>query len=106
MAFSVNHKYLLLKGENIVFILTQKGPLKISLAMEKFIDDLKFAVEAFDSADMDESTDFQSLEDWDSLALLSIMAMLASSYSVNLTASEISSCKTLAELFEKVQSKK
>lgn len=71
--------------------------------MEKFIENLKMNIDAFEDVTLDSSTDFKSLEGWDSLALLSTMALFASEYGKKITASEINSCTTVGELFEKTK---
>lgn len=71
--------------------------------MEKFIENLKANIDALEDADINESTDFKALADWDSLALLSTMALFASEYGKKITASEINNCTTIGELFEKTK---
>lgn len=74
--------------------------------MEKFIEDLKENVDAFEDAALTPETDFSSLEEWDSIALLSVMSMIAFEYRANVKNEEILSCKTISELYELVSSRK
>lgn len=74
--------------------------------MEKFIENLKENVDAFEDAALTPETDFSSLEEWDSIALLSVMSMIAFEYRANVKNEEILSCKTISELYELVSSRK
>lgn len=72
--------------------------------MEKFIENLKMNIDAFENAELSAETKFKDL-DWDSLALISMMAMFASEYGVNVSPAEINACQTIADLYSKVESK-
>lgn len=74
--------------------------------MEKFIEDLKENVDAFEDAELAPETNFANLEEWDSIALLSVMSMIAFEYRANVKNEEILSCKTISELYELVNSRK
>jgi len=53
-----------------------------------------------------ESDDLKAFPQWDSLAVLSVIAMLDSDYGVNLHASDFQQVTTAADLWSLVQSKK
>jgi len=74
--------------------------------METLIKNLKMNVDALEEVDLNPQTDFVHLPQWDSLALLSTMAMLASEYGVSVESRAIASCKNLAELDALIQSKR
>lgn len=74
--------------------------------MEKFIENLKENVDAFEDAELTPETNFVHLEEWDSIALLSVMSMIAFEYRANIKNEEILSCKTISELYELVNSRK
>jgi acyl carrier protein len=59
-----------------------------------------------DPALIQADTEFRSLEEWDSLIALSIIAMVDEHYGVTLSGEDIRSAKTVRQLFELVQSKK
>lgn len=80
--------------------------MKLSGAMEDFINGLKDNIDALELVDLQSGTLLKSLEDWDSLAVLSTMAFVASEYGVYLTAREISEAGTPEKIFNLVQSKK
>lgn len=73
--------------------------------MEKFIADLKENVDAFESLELRAGTNFTSLEEWDSIALLSVMSMIAFIYRANVKNEEICACKTIEELYNLVKSR-
>jgi acyl carrier protein len=51
-------------------------------------------------------TDFRSLDAWDSLTALSIMAMVDDEYGVTLTGEDIKKSNTINDLFKIVEKKK
>lgn len=53
-----------------------------------------------------ETDDLKSFSQWDSLSVLSVIAMLDANYGVNLQAAELQQVKTAGELWNLVQSKK
>ena len=74
--------------------------------MENFILKLKENVDAFEDADLAADTDITKLEDWDSIALLSVMGMISTEYGVNLTNTNIVNAATVENIFNLVNSKK
>ncbi len=73
--------------------------------MEDFIKKLLECID-HEELDLNPETNFTSLDEWDSIALLSTMAMIRSEYKVNMKGTEISSAKNIAELYGLVQSKR
>ncbi len=74
--------------------------------MNEFIK--KFA-EIFDDVDasaLSSTTKFRELDDWDSIAGLSVICMVDEEYGVTLNAEDMKACHTIKDLFSKVQSKK
>jgi acyl carrier protein len=53
-----------------------------------------------------EADEFKAFPQWDSLSVLSVIAMLDASYGVNLQAADIGAVKSVGELWNLVQSKK
>ena len=74
--------------------------------MDNFINNLKENVDAFEDIDIFAETDITKLEDWDSIALLSVMSMISSEYGVNLTNAEILNAATVSYIFNLINSKK
>ncbi len=74
--------------------------------METLIENLKANVDALEDVELTAQTDFVHLPQWDSLALLSTMAMIASEYGVNIESQAIAGCKNLVDLETLINSKR
>jgi len=75
------------------------------LEINSFIKQLEDTIEDLQPNSIKPEVDFKTLEQWDSLAMLSLLAMLDVEYNVTLTAEELNSCNNVRELYELVQSK-
>ena len=51
-------------------------------------------------------TQFRNLTEWDSLAALTLIAMIDSDYEIAISASELKSCDKVYELFDLIKMKK
>ena len=74
--------------------------------MKEFIE--KFA-EIFDDVDSESisgETKFRDMDDWDSIAGLSVIGMADEEYGVTLNADDMRACQTVEDLFNKIQSKR
>lgn len=63
----------------------------------------------FDDVNVEEltvDTEFKSLDEWTSLAALSIIAMIDDEYEVSVNGNDIRNSETIGDLFELVKSKK
>jgi acyl carrier protein len=71
--------------------------------MEEFLSKIASVLELdrVQAADM-----LAGFSQWDSLAVLSVIAMLDSAYGINLRAAELKAVRTAGELWSLVQSKK
>lgn len=67
---------------------------------------LKKLGEILEVDEVKESDALKAFPQWDSLAVLSVIAMLDANYSVNLRAADFGSVNSAAELWSLVQSKK
>lgn len=77
-----------------------------NIAMKEFIE--KFA-EIFDDVDPESisgETKFRDMDDWDSIAGLSVIGMADEEYGVTLNADDMRACQTVEDLFNKIQSKR
>lgn len=70
--------------------------------IEKFAD----AVEIENPASLDEKTPFRALDEWSSLAYLSVIAMLDEEYDVQIENAEFRTLQTLGDLMRAVESKR
>jgi acyl carrier protein len=70
---------------------------------------IKQFAESVDDVEMDKikaDTIFKEIPQWDSLALLNIIAMIDTEYDVSLSGDEIKNCASIEQLFLKVKEKK
>jgi len=74
--------------------------------LNDFLRKFEYAIEDVEPNSVDADLDFQNnLEQWDSLAAMTLLAMIDNEYDVVLTGEELISCKTVNELFELIKSK-
>ncbi len=69
-------------------------------------DFLKKVAEVLELEGLNETDDLNELEQWDSLAKLSIIAMVDADYGVNLQAADIKQVNTAGKLWSLIKSKK
>ena len=75
------------------------------MEIKEFIDNFAELFEDTDPSEFKEDTEFQELDDWSSVAALSIMAMVLDTYKISLRADEIRKAKTIKDLYNLVISK-
>ena len=75
------------------------------MEIKEFIDNFAELFEDTDPSEFKEDTEFQELDDWSSVAALSIMAMVLDTYQISLRADEIRKAKTIQDLYDLVKSK-
>ena len=69
--------------------------------MEKFVDLLREALEREDEIQM--SDNFRSYDEWDSLAYLSVIALLDDEYDVQIEEAEFKQLKTVQDIYDAVK---
>jgi len=69
-------------------------------------DFLKKLAETLEVPEVKAADDLKSFPQWDSLAVLSVIAMLDANYGVNLRAADFATVQTAADLWTLVESKK
>ncbi len=67
---------------------------------------LKRIAEILEVEEVKESDDLKAFPQWDSLSVLSVIAMLDAHYGLNLRAADLAGVKSAGELWHSVQSKK
>jgi acyl carrier protein len=75
------------------------------MKIEQFIIDFVEATDDESANPLNSETIFRELDSWDSLAALSIMAMIDDKYQANLSADEMKSANNLGELFALIKTK-
>jgi acyl carrier protein len=73
--------------------------------IDGFIRNFEDAVEGIEPNSLIPDTAFTDLAEWDSLAALSVLAMVDAEYEVEISGKELRGCKTLQNLFDVVRSK-
>jgi len=68
--------------------------------MEKLVENL---IEIFEVDNLDVSLGFDELDSWDSLAVLSILALLDSDYHINMSKKELDSFTSIEEFIKYVE---
>ena len=71
--------------------------------MEEF---LKKIADILEEEELKETDELKSFAQWDSLSVLSVIAMLDANYGVNLRAADLATVNTAGELWKLVESKK
>ena len=71
--------------------------------MNEFLTKIASILEVDDVAETDE---FKAFPQWDSLSVLSVIAMLDAGYGVNLRAADFGTIKNIGDLWRLVQSRK
>ena len=72
--------------------------------MENFIENLKETLEIEDH-EITSADKFRDYEEWDSLAVLSVLAMINEEYDITIPRDEFDNVQTIAELYELIQGK-
>jgi len=75
----------------------------MGMAMNEFLTKLAETIEV---PEIKEADQLKAFPQWDSLAVLSVIAMLDASYGINLRAADLNAVNSAGELFQLVQSKK
>lgn len=75
------------------------------MELEKFIKNFAAQFEETDASEFSANTAFRDLEEWSSLTVLFIIAMVDEEYSTKLTGDDIRKSKTILDLFNIVKSK-
>lgn len=74
--------------------------------MNEFIEKFADIFDDIDVTSLNGDTKFRELEDWDSIAGLSVIGMVDEEYGVTFNADDMRACKTIEDLYNMVQSKK
>lgn len=74
--------------------------------MTEFIEKFADIFDDIDVTSLNGDTKFRELEDWDSIASLSVIGMVDEEYGVTFNADDMRACQTIEDLYNMVQSKK
>ena len=70
--------------------------------IDNFITLLADALEK-DSSDVNMDDEFRNYEEWDSLAVLAVIAMIKTNYNITIPRKDFDELNTISELFEYIQ---
>ena len=73
---------------------------------EKFLTEFKEALEMEEGAALAMSKSFREIDEWDSLARLSLIALLDEEYEVEMESSDLESLLSVQDLYDWVAAKK
>lgn len=73
--------------------------------IQDFIDNFSSAIEVNNTIDLSSDTIFWEIEEWSSLAALSVVSMIDEEYGVTLRSADVKGVKTIGELFDIVREK-
>lgn len=76
------------------------------MTIKDFISKFAEALEIEDSSSINEATEFRSLDEWDSLAYLNIIAMLDEEYDIQIENAEFKKLKSIADIFAYIEANK
>lgn len=75
------------------------------MEIKEFIENFANQFDDTDPAEITAATEFKNLEEWSSLAALSIIAMVDEEYDIALKGDDIRNATTVEDLFNTVQAK-
>jgi acyl carrier protein len=73
---------------------------------EKFLAEFKEALEMEENAELTMQAPFREIDEWDSLARLSLIALLDDEYEVEMESSDLEGLVTIQDLYNSVSAKK
>lgn len=76
------------------------------MEMKEFIEKFAEAIEIDDASVLTPETEFRTLDEWDSLSYLSVIAMMDEEYECQIETAEFKQLKTLAALAEYIETHK
>ncbi|MCX6158484.1 MAG: acyl carrier protein [Ignavibacteriae bacterium] len=76
------------------------------MEMTNLIKNLEDAIEGSPAGSFSNETEFKTTAEWNSLALLSVLAMIDSEYEIEISNDELKEINTVQELYDFIVSKK
>lgn len=75
------------------------------MEIQEFIKNFSEIFEDIDTANFSSNTDFRNNDEWNSLTVMILIAMIDEKYNVQLKGEELKKAKSIQDLFELVESK-
>lgn len=77
------------------------------MQLQDFVQNIYSELEpGYEYLEFNETTQFQELDDWDSLTALMVLDMIDDKYEVSLTGDELKECVTIDDLYSLILKKK
>lgn len=76
------------------------------MTIETFIEHFEEAIEGLNRGTVKAETVFRDLPQWDSLAVLTTIAMVDAEFEVTLSANDLTECRTISDLFALVAARR
>lgn len=73
------------------------------MELKDFILDFANEFEDTDVSEFNANTEYQNLEEWSSIIILSVIACVRTKYGKKITASDLKKCNTIEELFNLIK---
>jgi len=73
--------------------------------MEEFIENFYEILEDTERNEINQNTEYKSLDEWDSMTSLMLIAMVDEKYGKQIKGEDIKECLTLENLYARIQSK-
>jgi acyl carrier protein len=73
--------------------------------MDEFIENFHEILEDTEKSEINQNTDYKSLDEWDSMATLLLIAMVDEKYKKQVVGKDIKECLSLEDLYTRIQSK-
>jgi acyl carrier protein len=78
----------------------------MTMSVEAFVQTFVLQVDGFVDVDIAAETPLSNFKQWDSLAILAVLAWVEADFGVMLSGADVRECATLGALFEKICRKK
>jgi len=75
------------------------------MELKEFVEKFADQFDDTDTSDIQVETKFHDLDEWSSLVVMSLIAMVKTEYGKSITGKEIRECTTVRDLFDIVSSK-
>ncbi|WP_372948089.1 acyl carrier protein [Mariniphaga sp.] len=75
------------------------------ITLDEFLKRFCEELEDVELNNIDTSTDFKNIDEWDSLVALSIIAMIDEEFEIRVTGSDLMKSKTIEDLYILIQNK-
>jgi acyl carrier protein len=76
------------------------------MEINQFVRNFENAIFGIEPNSLNPDTRFREIEQWESLALLCLLAMIDNDYAVQVGGMELKQCETLRDIFDTVAAKK